>query len=130
VTQKKGAATSIKDYYYYYYFNPKFATFCGEEGSNSHIWTTDSSISPVHSQGFKKNLLFSLSCSQVWLNPLVEDRQSTYIMKLKKEKRKKKKRNHAYNVMSSDVFQFFLGFFLDQKFWKIFEELFFCCKFD
>jgi hypothetical protein len=46
------------------------------------------------------------------------------------EKRKKKKRNHAYNVMSSDVFQFFLGFFLDQKFWKIFEELFFCCKFD
>ncbi len=33
----------------------------------------------------KKNLLFSRSCSQVWLNPLVEDRQSTYIMKLEIE---------------------------------------------
>jgi hypothetical protein len=36
-------------------------------------------------------------------------------MKLKKEKEKKKKRNHAYNVMSSDFFQFFLGFFLRPK---------------
>jgi hypothetical protein len=32
------------------------------------------------------NLLFSLTCSQMWLSPLLDDCQITYIRKLKKNK--------------------------------------------
>jgi hypothetical protein len=34
--------------------------------------------------GFQKNLLLSLTCSQIWPPPLVEDHQSTYLTKLEK----------------------------------------------
>jgi len=37
-------------------------------------------------QCFKKFLLVSLTCSQIWLSPLVGDCSSTYLMKLEKKK--------------------------------------------
>jgi hypothetical protein len=40
---------------------------------------------------FEKNSTLSLSStSQTWLSPLVDDRHSTYITKLKKQKKQKK----------------------------------------
>jgi hypothetical protein len=43
-------------------------------------------------RGFsKKNLVFSLTCSQIWLSPLLDDHHSTYITKLGGKKKKKKK---------------------------------------
>ncbi len=42
---------------------------------------------PMYSGVWKKNLLLSLTFSQFWLNPFVNDYQSTCITKLKKKKK-------------------------------------------
>ncbi len=38
--------------------------------------------------GVQKILIFSVSCSQIWLRPLVEDYQSTFLTNLKRKKKK------------------------------------------
>jgi hypothetical protein len=41
---------------------------------------------PMYSGVWKKNLLLSLNFSQIWLNPFVNDYQSTYVTKFGKKK--------------------------------------------
>jgi hypothetical protein len=38
-------------------------------------------LPPKHKSFF--NQIFSLTCSQIWLSPLVDDHQSTYLTKLR-----------------------------------------------
>jgi hypothetical protein len=56
----------------------KLDIFCGKTILNCHIYTIGSCI--------KKIILLSLSCSQIWLSPLVEYCQFNYLTKLKKKK--------------------------------------------
>jgi hypothetical protein len=46
--------------------------------------------SPEYNKFLYKNVLSSLTFSQIWLIPLVDDCQSTYFKELEKKKRKKK----------------------------------------
>jgi hypothetical protein len=57
----------------------------GGESRNCQIETIVSSMSPEYSGVPQKNLLSSMTCSQIRLSPLVHDCQSTYLTKLKRK---------------------------------------------
>jgi hypothetical protein len=82
-TKKKGAVNATK-------------VFCakmveshhilrGEKSRNCQIEIIASSMSPEYSKVPQKNLLSSVTCSQIRLSPLVDDCQSTYLTKLKRK---------------------------------------------
>jgi hypothetical protein len=92
-TNKKGAAISK-------------GIFLGKIPQSHHIWkekkvdiaifrTIGSFMPPVYKGGFFLNLVFSLTCSQIWLSPLVDDRHSIYITKIEKNPRKIKIKSNA-----------------------------------
>jgi hypothetical protein len=57
----------------------------GKKSRNFQIETIASSMSPEYSGVPQKNLLSSMTCSQIQLSPLVDDCQSTYLTKLKRK---------------------------------------------
>ncbi len=77
--EKKGSATFTKVFFYVKKYlpppPPKFVTFWRREKGLKSPLFLDYRFLQLASNS-NKFLLFSLTCSQIWLSPLVEDRKS------------------------------------------------------
>ncbi len=82
VRKKNGPTTSTKDFYFFKW--PKLARFFFIKRHYCQISTLGSSGQPNNRRILKKNLLWDLLCSQLWLNLVIKDHHSSNIEKLKK----------------------------------------------
>ncbi len=58
-----------------------------KNGRNCQIQTIASSMSPAYGKVPEKSLLSSMGCSQIWLSPLSDNHQFTYLSKLNTKKK-------------------------------------------
>jgi len=86
--EKKGA--EISEGIFLEKIPPRVAIFGGKKELIAPHLDHGFFMSLVYRGFSKKNLVFSLTCSQIWLSPLVDDCHSIYITKLKNNQEKKK----------------------------------------
>jgi hypothetical protein len=83
VTEKKFSANCIKQEFFFFGKNvPKLAYSEGKKFWNCHILTVGLFLETKQDSNFFFPLLSSLTGCQIWLVPLVDDRQFTYLTKI------------------------------------------------